>query len=183
MHRSEEGKIKSEQGFYRVKKENSTADVSRSYTEVFGVLLSRIKNIQAGRLVAKDASPHTVFQGIPIYVENPKGSVRHWETDEGETGKTKMFHPYGYIKNTEGTDGDEIDCFIGPDKSASKVFVIFEKVTGEDKCMLGFVDQLHARDAFLAHYDDQKYLGEITEMTIEDFRQKIEKHKSGDRIK
>lgn len=133
----------------------------------------------------QDAAADITFRGLPIYIENPKGSVRHWETEEGETGKTKMFHPYGYIKKTEGTDGDEIDCFVGPDKEAEDVFVIAHMLEGEydeDKVMLGFSDDIAARDAFLAHYQDATHLGKITKMTWEDFLAAIKTHKRGTRI-
>lgn len=143
------------------------------------MLLSYIKDIKDGRIVTRDALAEIDFQGIPIVIENKEGSIRTGEDEDGTKFRTKMFYPYGFIKNTEGTDGDEIDCFIGPDKSASKVFVIFEKVTGEDKCMLGFSEELHARDAFLAHYDEASHLGKITKMPIEDFKQAIKKHRKG----
>lgn len=150
------------------------------------MLLSRIKKIQAGRLIAfEDASPHTVFQGISIYVENPKGSVRRWETEEGETGKTKMFHPYGYIKRTEGTDGDEIDCFLGDDKDSDRVYIVAHMIDGkydEDKVMLGFPSKEHARDAFLAHYTDASHLGPIVEMSMEEFKGRLKNHEDGKRI-
>ena len=149
------------------------------------MLLRDIKDICNGRIVVQDSSNDITFCGIPIFIENPKGSVRHWETEEGDTGKTKMFYPYGYIKKTEGTDGDEIDCFVGPDKEAVRVFVIAHMLDGkydEDKVMLGFSDKEHARDAFLAHYDNASHLGKITEMEFEDFKQVIKTHKKGTRI-
>src|SRR6185369_861182 len=38
------------------------------------------------------------FQGLPIAVENPQGSIRKWHDPEGkETGKTEMFADYGFI--------------------------------------------------------------------------------------
>jgi inorganic pyrophosphatase len=159
------------------------------------MLLSDIKKIENGRILVgdeqdgfkktQDVSIEIDFQGLPIVIENKKGSVRNWETEEGDTGKTKMFHPYGYIKKTEGTDGDEIDCFVGPDKDSSRVFVIAHMIDGEydeDKVMLGFSDKEHARDAFLAHYDNASHLGKITEMEFEDFKTLLEKHMDGKRL-
>ena len=133
----------------------------------------------------RDSLPTTEFQGIKIAIENRKGSTRTGEDEDGEEWKTKMFYPYGYIINTEGVDGDEIDCFVGPVKDAKDVFIIHQRVDGqydEDKCMMGFGDELHARDAFLAHYDDQSYLGKITRMTVEDFKAALKNHKRGTKI-
>ncbi len=52
----------------------------------------------------------------------------------------------------------------------------------EDKVMLGFSDDIAARDAFLAHYQDATHLGKITKMTWEDFLAAIKTHKRGTRI-
>jgi len=134
---------------------------------------------------ANDQLTQTEFQGIKITIENPKGSVRKGEDDEGNSWRTKMFYPYGFINKTEGTDGDEIDCFIGPVKDANDVFIISNMEDGkydEDKVMLGFGDELHARDAFLAHYDDARHLGKVLRMSMEDFKKKVSSHKRGTRI-
>lgn len=146
------------------------------------MLLSYIKDIKDGRIVTRDALAEIDFQGIPIVIENKEGSIRKGEDEDGTKFRTKMFYPYGFIKNTEGTDGDEIDCFIGPDSDSEYVFVIAHLIDGnydEDKCMLGFSEELHARDAFLAHYDEASHLGKITKMPIEDFKQAIKKHRKG----
>lgn len=124
------------------------------------------------------------FQGIKISIENPKGSIRKGEDEDGEKWKTKMYYPYGFIKNTEGVDGDEIDCFIGPNPNAESVYIIRLKDDDhEDKVMLGFPSREHARDAFCVHYDQpQDHLGPITEMTMENFKSAIARHKKGTRI-
>jgi len=140
-----------------------------------------VKN--TGRFVTKDVS----FQGIPITVENKPGSVRKGEDENGETFKTEMFYPYGEIDGTEGADGDPIDVFIGSNKDAENVFIIHSKMDGkydEDKVMLGFDDELYARDAFCAHYDQPaEHLGPITKMSMIDFKKAIQGHKKGTRIK
>lgn len=146
------------------------------------MLLSDIHDVKNGRLITKDAD----FQGIPITIENKPGSVRKGEDENGETFKTKMFYPYGEIDETEGADGDPIDVFIGPNKDAENVFIIHSKVDGkydEDKVMLGFDNELHARDAFCAHYDQPvEHLGPITIMSMMDFKKAIQGHKKGTRI-
>jgi inorganic pyrophosphatase len=151
------------------------------------VLLRDIKDIRGGRIVVQDALPEIDFQGIPVVIENEEGSIRKGEDHNGDKFTITMFYPYGFIKNTEGTDGDEIDCFVGPNKDAEHVYVIEHLIDGEydeDKCMLGFSDELHARDAFLAHYDHNQaaHLGKITEMLIEQFKQAIKKHRKGTQI-
>lgn len=117
------------------------------------------------------------FRGLDIAVENKKGSVRRGVDDGGEEWKTKMFHDYDYIRGTMGVDGDAVDCFVGPNKESDKVFVIHQENPengkfDEDKVMLGFDSLNYARAAYLAHYDDQAFLGKITIMNFEEFKKK-----------
>jgi len=129
------------------------------------------------------------FQGLPISIENGKGSERHWIDEEtGETGSTKMEYPYGYVRGTEGTDGDEVDVFIGPNKESRKVFVITQlkkpdfKEIDEQKCMLGFDSAKEAKAAYMRHYNSPKFFKDMVEMDIEEFAEKLKGHK-GELIK
>ena len=57
------------------------------------------------------------WHGQDISVENRKGSYRVDKHHNPPEWKTKMHCDYGYIKKTEGTDGDHLDVFVGPDAS------------------------------------------------------------------
>lgn len=124
------------------------------------------------------------FQGLPISVENRAGSERHWhDPHSGESGSTKMKYPYGYIRGTLGTDGDEVDVFVGPAKDSTKVFVVtqmkkpnFDEVD-EQKVMLGFHSASDAKAAYLDHYDDPKFFGSMKEFHMADFKEKLTSHK------
>ena len=132
-----------------------------------------------------DYLPEMDFQGLKIAIENKPGSFRQGKDEHGNSFKAKMFYPYGFIENTEGTDGDEIDCFIGGDEDAKNVYIIHQKVDGkydEDKCMLGFSTEEAARDAFLAHYDSYEFLGKITTMTVKEFKEALTNHKPGQKL-
>jgi len=139
-------------------------------------MLTQDIDVQNGRVTKKGENlTHINYQGLPITVENDEGSVRRWKNDEGQTGKVTMFYKYGYIDNTVGVDNDEIDCFVGHNPYASSVFIIrLGKDDREEKIMFGFDSMEAARDAFLAHYQDQKYLGEITEMPMHLFKATLE---------
>lgn len=120
------------------------------------------------------------FQGFTIGVETDKGEYRHWyDPGTRTTGKTKMNYPYGFIKRTEGADGDGVDVYVGPDDESNKVFVIHQlkapKFTqyDEDKVMLGFISPREAKSAYLEHYDNPKYFGEMTETTIDAFKRML----------
>jgi len=139
------------------------------------------------RKLAYTLQGHTQVQGLPIYIENRKGSVRKGVDKDGKPWKTKFKIPYGYITGTEGNDGEEIDVYVGPDKRAPNAFVVHQrKLTGggydEDKVMLGFPTEEAARSAYLEHYNSvgKKLLGPISTITVEELRRHLDekrKHK------
>lgn len=120
------------------------------------------------------------FNGIPISIENGRSRIRAWHDPHNNTsGMTLMKHPYGYIRGIKGTDGDELDVYVGPDRQAKNVYIVNQmKAPGftkfdEQKVMLGFADQEAARSAYLKHYDNPRFLGSITVMPLEEFREKV----------
>lgn len=137
------------------------------------------------------------FQGLPISVEQDEGDKRYW-TDEstGEEGCTLMLYPYGYIRGTLGTDGDEVDVYVGPNEQSTKVFVITQNQkpeegkagsapwveTDEQKVMLGFDSAKEAQAAYLQHYDDARFFGRMIELTMDDFKERLQSQK-GELIK
>ena len=116
------------------------------------------------------------FQGLQISIENRKGSKRYWHDEStGERGATTMLYPYGYVRGTEGTDGDHVDVFVGPNKTVKRVFVItqmkkpkFDEVD-EFKCMLGFRSAATAKRAYLRHYNDRRFFGAMKALSMRDF--------------
>lgn len=120
------------------------------------------------------------FQGLPIAVENKAGDVRSGVDKDGSKWHTEMKFPYGYIKGTEGADGDGVDVYVGPDKGADFAYVVHQKdpQTGkydEDKIMLGFGSKKEAKEAFMDHYDDPEgFLGPISEVSMDRLRQLVE---------
>ena len=57
------------------------------------------------------------FRGLNISIENRKGSVRRGVDSDGHEWATKMNYDYGYIRGTEGVDGDHLDCYLGGNKN------------------------------------------------------------------
>lgn len=124
---------------------------------------------------------HTQFQGLPLAIENRKGSTREGVDPDGKPWKTTFEHPYGYIKGTEGKDGEEIDAYVGPHKDAPEAYVVHQRhITGkghdEDKVMLGFHSEEEARAAYLKHYNKvgPKLLGSVSTLTIDELKKKLE---------
>lgn len=141
--------------------------------------------IQAGQVdptfeKARKLHGRRSFQGFEVSIENRVGSVRHWYDKETDTeGKTKMQVPYGYIRQTEGVDGDHVDVFLGPDETSQIVYVIHQMKAptftefDEDKVMLGFSNALEARRAYREHYNDPRFFGGMTPLGLEEFRRKV----------
>jgi hypothetical protein len=94
---------------------------------------------------------HINVGGLYISIENPVGSHR------GNYGQPLAGH-YGYVRTTEGADGEHVDVFVKPGTQSTydgPVFVIDQYVDGkwdEHKAMLGWSDEASARAAYLASY-------------------------------
>lgn len=109
----------------------------------------------------------TEFQGIPISIENAQGSYRHWKDPlKGEEGRTYMHYAYGYIRGTEGADGEGVDVYLGPNEESPIAFIVRQccPITGEydeDKVMLGFYTYDEAKEAYMGQYDDPGFFGSM----------------------
>lgn len=119
------------------------------------------------------------WRGLELAVETPAGSVRSGKKPNGAEWHTKMTFPYGEITGTVGVDGDPVDVFIGPDLDAPMVYVVHQNTVDdwtkydEDKCFVGFSSKADAKAAFLANYDDPRFLGPITAMPVAEFIKKV----------
>lgn len=103
---------------------------------------------------------HVTIGDFDITIENPAGSVRKGVDADGKEWSNTMANTYGYIKGTEGVDGDHIDVFLHSDMdqwNGRKVYVVDQTNTDgsfdEHKVMLGFNDKDEAMSAYLANYD------------------------------
>lgn len=124
---------------------------------------------------------HITFQGLPITIENPKGTIRKGIDHTGKKWATRMTEDYGYIKGTNGHDGDHVDCFVGPDKKSDRVFVIdqihnYDKDRfDEHKCMLGFNSKKKAFKAYKKSYGpdygSRHEAAAMTEMSVDAFKE------------
>lgn len=121
---------------------------------------------------------HIKLQGLDISIENPEGSVRSGKDGDGNTWETVMPAAYGYIKRSNGADGDQVDVYIGPEPLAPEVFVVdqIDQKTGdfdEHKGLIGFTNQQAAESAYRKGFSDgkgQERMGAVTAMPIEEFK-------------
>jgi len=122
---------------------------------------------------AMEGEANFEFQGLDICIENLRGSTRH-----GKTFNQRMTVPYGYIVSTRGTDGDEVDCFVGAVLDAPYAFVVHTVVPGsgqfdEDKVMLGFESAKSAYDCFIENYSNEKFFGSMEKIPMHELKQKL----------
>lgn len=128
---------------------------------------------------------HVTIGEFDITIENPAGSVRKGVDADGKEWSTQMANTYGYIKGTEGVDGDHIDVFLHENMdewNGRKVFVVDQTNRDgsfdEHKVMLGFNDKDEAMTAYLANYDKtwaNTHPGlRISETNIEDFNKWVQ---------
>ena len=122
---------------------------------------------------------HVTVDGYDISIENPKGSVRSGRDASGKEWSVTMNNNYGYIRRTEGVDGDHIDVFLSDNPTEGKVFVVDQvKPDGsfdEHKVMYGFGSADEASEAYLANYSPGwTGLGTITEVSKEEFKKWID---------
>ena len=127
---------------------------------------------------------HVQVGTFNITIENPKGSVRSGIDAEGNKWETTMQNTYGYIRGTEGVDGDHIDVFLSDDIdgwNGRKVFVVDQYnedgTFDEHKVMLGFNEADDAEAAYFANYDKdwaKKHRTVVTAVNLEDFEKWID---------
>ena len=137
------------------------------------------------------------FQGMPISIENKAGQVRRGVDPDGHKWETKMHFNYGYIRRTEGEDGEGIDVYVGKDRTAKHAYIVKQhkieavkawgseycpdcnehvhdcgckKYYDEDKVFIGFPSKKAAIEAYLKQYDSPLFLGPVSTMTVESFR-------------
>lgn len=127
---------------------------------------------------------HVQVGVFDITIEQPKGSVRSGVDANGNKWETTMQNTYGYIRGTEGVDGDHIDVFLSDDIDAwngRRVFVVDQYNEDgsfdEHKVMLGFNETDDAEAAYFANYDSDwanNHKTVVTAVNLEDFEKWID---------
>ena len=94
----------------------------------------------------------TSWNGLKISIENKKGSVRRGVDKDGHQWATKMHFDYGYIRGSEGTDGDHLDC-VSPD---TKILMANYTEKRADEIVLG--DELVGIEIETHQYQQRKQI-------------------------
>ena len=128
---------------------------------------------------------HISIHGLDISVENRKGSTRSGRDGGGKRWSVVMPADYGYIKRTEGADGDHVDCYVGPDRSSTHAFIVNQrdartKKFDEHKVMLGYRSEAEALRDYVRAFNDGKgpqRMGGMQSLSIDAFKKWL---KAGD---
>lgn len=116
---------------------------------------------------------HIVVGGVEISIENPAGTARR-------AGWTRIAGHYGYIKGTEGADGDHLDVFVKPGTDedwTGTVYVVnqfrLDGTFDEHKVLLGYGSEQDATQAYLNSYKVGWQMGPVSTLTWAQFKEWI----------
>jgi hypothetical protein len=138
---------------------------------------------EAQKTAGNYAKGHLKLQGLDVTIESPKDSTRSGEDAEGSPWEVVMPAAYGYVKRTNGADGDQVDVYIGPDPKSRQVFIVdqIDPKTGkfdEHKVLIGFSDESDARGMYEQAFSDNTgadRMGAVTPMQMGQFKAWLKK--------
>lgn len=104
---------------------------------------------------------HLRIGGLDISIETPKGRKRRGVDPNGRPWSVTMPAHYGYVRGSEGADGDHVDVYLGPlarEAPRHPVFVVDQHTLNgrfdEHKALLGFPDLAAAQSAYDRAFSD-----------------------------
>jgi phage-related protein (TIGR01555 family) len=151
--------------------------------------LERVENVTEAQLRAGNyPKKHLKVGPMDVSVETPLGSTRQGKDPDGREWSVLMPCDYGYVRRTEGADGDHVDLFLGPDVDSTVVYLIDQvdpdsKKFDEHKAMAWFDSEAKARDFYVRSFSDGRgpdRIGALSPMSMADFRAWL---KDGDQTK
>lgn len=128
------------------------------------------------------AKGHVRIGGLDISIENPIGSERTGVDRDGKPWSVTMAAHYGYVRRTEGKDGEQVDVYIAegtPQDWSGPAFVVDQvnPSTGrfdEHKVIIGTATREEAARLYDAHFSDASgpsRRAAITQMPMQEFKQ------------
>lgn len=118
--------------------------------------------------------PVVRLHGLDIAIENPKGSVRRGVDPNGKAWESPMHAHYGYVKRSQGADGDAVDVFVGDKPDSQTVFVIDQQnadgTFDEHKVVMGTNTMLEAKVLYKKNYQKGWQVGPATAMSVDEFK-------------
>lgn len=133
---------------------------------------------QAQRHAGNYPKEHRRIAGLDVSIETAAGATRTGIGADGEPWYVQMPADYGYIRRTEGADGEQLDCYIGPNPQAPMVWLIRQqnpdtKAFDEEKAMIGFDSRSEAIATYCRGFSDgrgQYRIQSVQELSASAFR-------------
>lgn len=133
---------------------------------------------EAQKIAGNYKKSHIKVAGLDVTLENPKGSIRSGVSTNGASWQVEMPAHYGYIKKTNGADGDQVDAYIGENPASKRIYVVDQKDIAtrrfdEHKAILGANSLTEARNLYARAFSDGQgadRIGAITPMSISEFK-------------
>ena len=102
---------------------------------------------------------HVRYGGLDISIENPRGSKRSGVDPAGQPWEVEMSAHYGYVRRTEGADGEQVDVYLASEREDTPAFVVdqVDPKTGrfdEHKVVLGAASRREAEQIYDAQFSD-----------------------------
>jgi hypothetical protein len=105
---------------------------------------------------------HVRIGGLDVAIETRRGGMRRGIGPDGTAWQVKMPAHYGYVKRSQGFDGDAVDVYLGPSAHKADTLPVHvvdqvdaaSKSFDEHKAMLGFKSKEHAIKAYDAAFSD-----------------------------
>lgn len=124
---------------------------------------------------------HLSIGDLKIAIENPAGSIRSGTDPNGNEWQITMKHHYGFIENTTGADGDEIDVFVKnhlADEPKCAYIIKQVDINGqfdEQKVIIGAESEEEAKEIYLSNYEKSwQGFGGIKKISMADLLKKIQ---------
>lgn len=127
-------------------------------------------------LIKNDPTQDTLdYKKVKINIEWPKGSTREYP---GSPYKNKMHADYGYIRNTDSPDGEEVDVYVSSPIKKNTIFMLNQmtpdgKYFDEHKFMIGFKNKRKAIECYQKTMTE-KMFGGIVELTWKKFKEDLD---------
>ncbi|CAM4282951.1 LPD3 domain-containing protein [Acinetobacter pragensis] len=136
---------------------------------------------QANLIAGKYLKGAVKIGELNIAIKNPADSVRAGTDPSGKKWEVKMQHHYGYIENTTGADGDEIDVFVKNhlDSVPEQAYIIRQlNAAGafdEHKIIIGAESENEAKQIYHSNFEPGwQGFGSIQRIAMADLPQKLQ---------
>ncbi|MDF2417326.1 hypothetical protein GWP85_07325 [Acinetobacter beijerinckii] len=124
---------------------------------------------------------HLSIGYLKIAIENPAGSIRSGTDPNGNEWQITMKHHYGFIENTNGADGDEIDVFVKNHLANEPEYAYIIKQLDnkgkfdEQKVIVGAESEEEAKEIYHSNYEKGwQGFGGIKKISMADLLKKIQ---------